>query len=252
MALKRTICSLICFLIFSFYSHLIAAVWDPIICLDKDNLSSLEILQDKQFVTLKKQVFNYLRDSWCTEEKANLIMDLIALTKPQVCVEIGVFTGSSFLPLVTSLSFLKRGHAFAIDPWSNLEAIQGILIEDPNYWWWSNVNMLDVNQKFLNTMTNWRLSPYYTVINTSSRNALKQLDQIDFLHLDGNFSEKGSLEDVLLYLPKVSTGGYILMSNVLVTVNNKCSKMKSLWTLLEHCEMIAEIENSNAILFQKN
>ena len=53
-------------------------------------------------------------------------MDLVVLLQPEVCVEIGVFTGYSFLPIVTTLAFLDAGSAYAIDPWSNAEAVRGI------------------------------------------------------------------------------------------------------------------------------
>ena len=44
----------------------------------------------------------------------------------------------------------------------------------------------------------------------SSVQAISQVQRIDFLHLDGNFSEEGSTLDCRLYLPKVIPGGYVL------------------------------------------
>ena len=213
---------------------------------------NLELLQAPGFADLKKRVSRYIAGSWCTEEKSNLIMDLILLTEPKICVEIGPFTGSSFLPIAATLSFLQNGQAYAIDAWSNSAAIQGISQNDPNFGWWSAVNMSGVKNTFFKTMAAWNLASYYTSICERSSNIAFLFDRIDFLHLDGNFSEEGSVEDVHLYLPRVAPGGYILLSNAFAKVDGQYSKMKAIWMLLEECEIIAEIENSNTILFQKN
>ena len=111
--------------------------------------------------------------------------------------------------------------------------------------------MLAVRKTFSETMDKWSFTADYKIIPTSSKKAVSRFDKIDFLHIDGNFSEAGSLEDVLYYLPKVIPGGYILLSNLFVTVDGEYSKMKALWALMDQCETIAEIENSNAALFQK-
>lgn len=239
-------------IIFFIVNNSLHASWDPQTCVDTKNSSAIDLLHDQKFLDLKKQVVDYLQKSWCTEEKVNLMMDLIVLTQPKVCVEIGVFTGSSFLPMVAALSFLENGTAYAIDSWSNFEAIKGIPTNDQNYKWWSVVNMWEVKKLFLNTMDKWSFSKFYVVIPTSSKLAASKFDQIDFLHIDGNFSEQGSLEDVLFYLPKVVPGGYILLSNLFLKLDNQYPKMKSLSVLLEECEIIAEIDNSNAVLFQKH
>lgn len=215
------------------------------------NQSSGEFLQNLEFTALKMEVFKSISGSWCSEEKANLIMELIFRTQPMVSVEVGTFTGSSFLPIVSALSFLKLGHAYAIDAWSNAEAIQGIPSNDPHYLWWSTVNMQAAQQSFLKTFANPCLMPYFTTIYASSSEAASQFDRIDFLHLDGNFSEEGSLKDVLHYLPKVPSGGYILLSNVLFSINKQYTKMNALNELLGQCEIIAEVDNSQTILFQK-
>jgi len=204
------------------------------------------------FTQLKNQIFKKVREGWCSEEKANLIMELVAQVQPKVCVEVGAFIGSSFLPCVATLHFLGQGKAYAIDAWSNREAIKGVPSNDPHYAWWSSVDMAVVYQSFLQTMVDPALAPYYETIYASSRDAAPVLDQIDFLHLDGNFSEEGSLDDVLLYLPKVVPGGYILLSNLYFPLNKQFPKIKALGVLLEQCDVVAEVDNNNTVLFQKN
>jgi len=217
----------------------------------EENLDSRELLQNLEFNILKNQLFKSLSNSWCTKEKANLIMETIFRIQPKVCVEVGTFTGSTFLPIVSVLSLLKQGHAYAVDAWSNVEAVKGIPQQDPHYKWWSTVDFETVYESFLNTIADKSLTPYYTTICASSSDAVSQFDKIDFLHLDGNFSEEGSLNDVMLYLPKVSSGRYILLSNVFFSINKQYTKMKALGALLEQCEIIAETDNSQTVLFRK-
>ena len=169
----------------------------------------------------------------------------------QVCVEVGTFSGASALPILTALKYLQVGHAYLIDAWSNQEAIKGIDNDDPNAIWWSQLDMNAVKSQFLQMLENKQLASYCTVIHAPSHQAVSKIESIDFLHLDGNFSEAGSLLDTQLYLPKVKSGGYILLSNVLVTVNQKPTKMRALWPLFNQCEIVSEIENGNAILFKK-
>ena len=214
--------------------------------------TTLSLHSDPQFNELKTSVFSYLRSSWVSQEKAQLIMELIALTQPQVCVDIGTFIGSSALPMATTLKYLKSGKVYLIDAWSNQEAIKNISSKDPNYKWWSTLNMQDIKRQCLSMIHQWSLNPYCQVIHASSEQAVDQIDQIDFLHLDGNFSMEGSLLDATLYLPKVKPGGYILLSNAFININQAYSKKDTIWFLYYECELITEIENGNVMLFRKS
>ena len=85
----------------------------------------------------------------------------------------------------------------------------------------------------------------------TSEQAIDHVPSIDFLHIDGNFSEKGALFDSKQYLPKVVPGGYVLISNVLVMIGAKPAKMKALWPLFDQCDVVCEIDDGNTLLFRK-
>lgn len=206
---------------------------------------------DSKLAKKMDDVFEYLKGSWCSKEKAKLIMEIVIFENLNTCVEVGTFVGSSALPILVSLEYLKKGHAYLIDAWSNLEAVKGLNRDDPNAIWWSTLDMNAVKNQLLQMIQNWKLASYCTVIHATSEKAISNFDSIDFLHLDGNFSEEGALLDTVLYLPKVRSGGYILLSNVLVTANQKPTKMKALWPLFDNCEIVSEIENGNVFLFRK-
>lgn len=224
------------------------AEWTPEYCLSDENLSPLA---DREYNTLKMQVLKQLTHTWCTKEKINLLMDLVLITRPQVCVEIGAFTGSSILPVAATLKYLGSGKVFAIDAWSNAEAIKYLESDDPNRAWWSQTNMQQALNAYQTLITGWGLHNQCITIQNASEKTYTLVNNIDLLHLDGDYSEKGSLQDVALYLPRVKSGGYILLSNLFTMVKEKAPKMKSYSMLLEACEKVCDIEQDNAILFRK-
>ena len=166
-------------------------------------------------------------------------------------MEIGAFTGSCTLPLLAGLQYLSRGNAYVIEPWSNAEAAKGLPKDDPNAIWWAGLDMQAVKNQFIHMLNNWSLTPYCQLMQTTSEKAVSHIPPINFLHLDGNFSEGGSLLDSQLYLPKVVPGGYVLLSNVLVIVGGKPAKMKALWPIFDQCDIVCELENGNTLLFRK-
>jgi predicted O-methyltransferase YrrM len=208
-------------------------------------------IENSDFANRKQSVISYLKNSWVSKEKAQLILDLMMIIKPEKCVEIGTFTGSSALPIMASLQYLKHGKIKLIDAWSNKECVKNISFNDHHYKWWNSLNMTKMKAQCLNMIHEWKLESTCEIIHATSEQAINQIDQIDFLHIDGNFSEQGSLLDATLYLPKVKNGGYILLSNAMFFVNNNYSKQNTIWFLMQECEFIADVDNGNSVLFRK-
>ena len=227
------------------------ADWDPEF-LDLKDLAATEVLKKQELNDLKNRIFQYLENSWCSKEKANFLVELIALTSPKVCVEIGTFTGATALPILATLQFCGQGKLYAIDAWSCKEAILGLPSSDANTEWWGTLDMIAVKARFYDMLKSWSLNTFCRVMPIPSKNAAKRISSIDFLHLDGNFSEEGSLIDSQLYVPKVKSGGYIVLSNVHIIVGGKPSKMKALIVLLDQCEVVCEVDGGQTLLFRKN
>lgn len=215
-------------------------------------IGNLSASTDPGLIQLEQTIVSALKGSWCSEEKAKLILECVITNRPQVCVEIGPFTGSSTLPMLAALRYTNhKAQAYVIDAWSNEEAVRGLPKDDPNAIWWASLDMRAIKNQFTQTVNRWSLTSYVQVLHMSSERAVSLLPSINFLHLDGNFSAEGSSLDTRLYLPKVVPGGHILISNVLTMIGNQATKMKALWPLFESCELVSEIENGNALLFKK-
>lgn len=227
------------------------AEWNPCI-LYRQHPNSQNQLNKVQYANLKAQVAKALKNSWCSVEKINLLMDLSLLTHPTVCVEVGACTGSSVLPVAATLCYLNSGTVFAIDAWSNEEAIRNLADSDPNKAWWSEIDMTAAHNSFKKLIIEWSLQKFCIEVHKPSEQAINDIpDQIDFLHLDGDYSEIGALRDVELYLPKVKSGGYILLSNLFIMIGREQPKIKAFCALCESCDVVATIESDNAVLFQK-
>jgi len=229
----------------------LSAVWDPEFDLmDQTSLDFMSLLEP-DYLDLKTEVQDYLKNSWCSEEKIDLLMDLVYLTKPDVCVEIGAFTGSSVLPVAATLKHIGKGKVFAIDAWSNSVAIENLAEDDPNRAWWSKVNMRQALGQFENLINEWQIRTFVKVLRKPSKDAAKYVRNIDFLHIDGDYSEKGTLEDLNNYLPKLKPGGYVLLSNIMLAVNDNYPKMEAFFQLLDEYETVTETGGGGAALFKK-
>ena len=125
-------------------------------------------IQDSHFQQLKKGVLFTLKDSWCSAQKIDLMMDLIYQIRPQVCVEIGVFSGSSLLPVMATLKYLGQGHVYGVDAWSAEEAVKHMSVNDLNHQWWSTVSMSDIKKICVDLIDKWGCSDYCSLIHASS------------------------------------------------------------------------------------
>lgn len=187
-------------------------------------------------------------EGWCSEEKALAMFDLIVKEDPKVCVEIGVWGGSSIFPTALALKLLKnRGIVFAIDPWKTEECIKNYIEGDPNYEWWSKVNIYKVYKSYVKMLQKFDIVSQCITYKETSANAFEKIPyEIDVLHIDGNHSEEASFFDIITYYPKVKSGGYIWFDD-----KNWATTKKAIDYLYENCIYIKTVDNGNCVLFQK-
>ena len=236
------------FYIIFFYTVLpLTADWSPYFL---DRSISLSDIQKSDYIELQNKIIKILENSWCSKEKTMLLMDLVVLEKPQVCVEIGAFTGSSILPVAAALKYNKSGEIYAIDAWSNREATFGMTNDEAKAWW-SQLNMTAVRDAYYHNIKHYKVESFCKTLHAPSNVAVNSLPSIDFLHIDGNYSCETSYEDVQLYLPKVKIGGYILFTNLHWIVEGKITRMKAFSRLLDFCEILAFIDDRSTYLLRK-
>lgn len=200
----------------------------------------------------KQKTLNYQKKipGWCCKDKAERMMDLIFETKAQVCIEIGVYAGSSVYPTAAALAYQKKGLIYAIDPWSKDFCVQGYDLQDPNLLWWKEVNFEHIYQNFIKRLERKRLLNFCRVMRMPSYQAADffEDESVDILHIDGNHSEESSFLDVKTFLPKLKKGGYIWFDD-----SNWASTKKAVHYLMQFCSLDVEKSIGNSCcLFKKN
>ena len=199
---------------------------------------------------LKDQVCSVLPslEGWCSQEKALEFVDLVLEIEPSFCVEIGVFGGSSLFPVAAALKFLGKGVVVGVDPWEKGECVKHLdpLNNRTDFVWWNNLNLEYVYDSYISMLRRFGLGEYCITMKATSGRAAICFQSIDLLHLAGSLSEKVSIEDVKLYLPKVRSGGYIWLNDAICPQRQIPSEMP-----LEESELIKSIDNGKCILFKK-
>lgn len=210
----------------------------------------LPVVKDQNFTEVKKTCLTHLSHihGWCSEDKAQKMMDLIYQVKPKLCVEIGVFGGSSIWPQALALKYNHAGLVYAIDPWDKDACIAGYEPSDPNYKWWSSVDLEMIYKSFVDLVYKNRLNDYVKICRSSAQNALSMFndESIDILHIDGNHTKEFALSDAYLYFPKVKKGGYIWFDDM-----NWSSTSAAQEFLFNNCEYIEEYSTDTFALFRK-
>jgi hypothetical protein len=191
---------------------------------------------------------------WCSKEKAKAIATIILNTKPKVCAEVGVFGGSSFFPIALAAQHVhKDAIIYAIDSWNNKDCIEFMPDYDLNKAWWSIVDLNLAFLDFKNILTAEELEKLCVLLKENSILAANRIEDesIEFLHLDGNHSFLGAQMEVHTYLPKVKSGGYILVNDVMWGVGNTNPILNAIDELFNECELIDSFDNDNIYLFRK-
>lgn len=187
---------------------------------------------------------------WCCLEKATKFVELILEHKPELCVEIGVFGGSSLIPQAMALKQNKKGKLIGIDPWANDSALEEMISEE-NRQWWAKLDLEDIYKHCQDNIAIYGLKDYCSLLRAKSEDVVEQFadESIDLLHIDGNHSEALSFKDATLYLPKVKVGGIIVFDDIWWTEgDNNVTTRKAISYLLDSCDRVDLVNNDCLIL----
>jgi predicted O-methyltransferase YrrM len=169
---------------------------------------------------------------WLDPGVAEAMRKLILDTKPNVCVEIGVFAGKSLVNAAKALKENGKGVIYGIDPWEHDEAVRGLspIEEDPLFW--NNIDLDAVHWECVRAIWENDLREYAVIIRAASQHCYRlfRKKSIDILYIDGGHSEESSYRDVEIYLPRVKIGGHIWFDDA-----NWASTQKAVDVLKKDC-----------------
>jgi len=149
---------------------------------------------------------------WCSWEKAQTLAAAVLTVRPKVIVEIGVWGGKSFVPMVMAQRHLGFGMSYAIDPWSPAASVLGQQ-NDADKEWWGHQDKHDYAYgEFMKNIESLGLCSHIEVIRKASDEVAPQSD-IGILHLDGNHGEQ-TIRDVTRFAPNVIPGGFVFLDDI--------------------------------------
>jgi Methyltransferase domain len=149
--------------------------------------------------------------------KALVLADLIIDRPVLRMVEIGIYRGRLLLPLALVMKWREAGEIVGIDPYSATAAEQhddhdrGIDLRS----WAHSVDWDGLHQEVLQNIRRFDVEGCCHVVRARSADAVDKFPagSIDLLHVDGNHDRAAVLRDVELYVPRVSTGGYVVLDD---------------------------------------
>jgi predicted O-methyltransferase YrrM len=188
---------------------------------------------------------SYDQGGWCLDGKRNLIHNLVKTTLSKNCIEIGVYKGSSLFSFAEVLEEIG-GKIVGIDPWSFEMSKNEIPLFDKNQEDYFYNELLKGQETFefiykgvCEIIENNDLSKTVSLIRKPSQDVFNNFknESIDIVHIDGNHNEMNASRDILLYLPLVKKGGYIIMDDSnWDSVRNSINKF-----LIPHCDLVENI-----------
>lgn len=191
-------------------------------------------------------------EGWCSNEKALAMAELILEQRPKLIVELGVFGGKSLVPQAIALRATGvDGLIIGIDPWKKDAALEGDNGPD-NDAWWSNVDLHHIHRRCIEEVWNNDLDRWCVVIRAKNDRCLRLadnygIDNIDILHIDANHSEITSCNDVINWVPRVRSGGYVWIDDA-----DWPSTAKARELMLNYATLVKEIKSNNLCqLYQK-
>lgn len=153
-------------------------------------------------------------DGWSSKAKVDALTGAILAFHPSVILEIGIWSGKSFIPMAMTLKHLKsKGAIIGIDPWSVAASVEGIEGEHKD--WWGKVDHEKIYQQFTGELVKTGVAPWTKVFRCRSDEWKLPADLvIDILHIDGNHGEFASTYDVTHYAPLVRAGGLLYFDDI--------------------------------------
>lgn len=149
---------------------------------------------------------------WCSMEKAMTLASIVVALKPAVTVEIGIYGGSSLIPILLATKYGNPGGlVHAIEPWSKEEAMK-VQTCAADVEWWAAQNYEKLREDFMAAVRRLDLEDWLRLKVNPARN-VNPPPGIGLLHIDGGHDVQ-AINDVVRFSPQVLIGGLAVMDDL--------------------------------------
>jgi hypothetical protein len=175
---------------------------------------------------LRRQIINALSDiqidfgGGSSASKGYLMAWLIRKYEIASSVDIGVYRGRSLVPQAICHREFTGGKAYGVDPWSNIEAREtgnpvlrtaiDRFIDETDY--------AAIYAEVGTLIQRLDLEKNCQLVRETSSSAIRYFEderiKFGLIHIDGNHDSDRVMADVALYLPRLSSGGFVVMDDV--------------------------------------
>jgi len=155
---------------------------------------------------------------WCPYSKAKRLYELVLENKPHRIVEIGVYGGQSLFPMAYACRELDNPleifEIYGIDPWSMEEAEKQGSVDDNT----RNLGFDKIFSDLYSKILQDKFDDLITLVKATSEEAAGVLfddpdTTIDFLHIDGRHDTPAVVQDLTLWLPKLTKQAIIVIDD---------------------------------------
>ncbi len=148
---------------------------------------------------------------WCTQVKAMTLASLVVGLRPSVSTEIGVYGGSSLIPLLLAHKWIGSGLVYAIEPWDREEAMK-VQTTTADVEWWSTQDYAKLFDDFMALVKRLGVQDYLRLIRKPSKRA-DPMPGCSLMHLDGGH-DASAIQDVVRFAPHVVVGGVAVLDDL--------------------------------------
>jgi predicted O-methyltransferase YrrM len=159
-----------------------------------------------------EQALAKIPDGWCSLEKAQTLAAAVIALRPKNVVEIGVYSGRSFIPMAMALKEIGSGMAFGIDPYSAQASAENEVGENKD--WWGRLDHEKIYQNFMSKIAELKLEQFARIVRKKSDDISATPGLwIDLLHIDGSHTDQ-AVRDVQRFASHVRCGGLVFCDDI--------------------------------------
>ncbi len=146
-------------------------------------------------------------DGWCEPSKALTLASIVSATRPDVCVELGLWKGKSFSAMALACKAVNHGICIGVDAWNKEVAVRE-QTEPEGRQWWADVDFDAVHLEFVKNMAELDVEKFIRIERKETKR-FEPPSAIGLASIDAAHSDT-AMHDMMKIAPRIVMGGFIV------------------------------------------